>query len=64
MLDLIKRLFVKAPAPRCLHPNGIERKWNLGDGTPMVSFRCPDCGERDSGHVHGDSWTAEEIAGG
>lgn len=62
MIAWFRSLFAKPPVP-CQHPRATERRWNLGDGTPMVLWRCPDCGERDMGHVHGNSWTAEEITG-
>lgn len=63
-MSIIDRIcFWRHPQPvRCLHLRAVQRKWNLADGTPMASFRCPECGEHDSGHVQGDSWTEEEMA--
>lgn len=60
-IEIIRRWLRRAPPPRCQHPRATEKKWNASDGTPMVLWRCPDCGERDMGHVQGESWTEEEC---
>jgi len=48
------------PEP-CDHPNATETKWLDPDGTPMVTFSCPDCGAYDRGHVYADpeTWLTE-----
>lgn len=48
---LCKSLFRRVDTG-CQHLRGTETKWLDKDGTPMMSFSCPDCGFYDTGHVH------------
>jgi hypothetical protein len=47
----------------CVHPRATERRWLDPDGTPMIDWRCPDCGEHDRGHVYADPKTWVENNG-
>lgn len=59
MFGWLKKAKKQEPKP-CRHDkNYREECWTSKDGTPMVDFRCFDCGMRDSGHVYGpggDDW--------
>ena len=48
-------LFAIRRKQQCTHPRATEKRWLDRDGTPMIDWRCPDCGERDSGHVYADA---------
>ena len=40
----------------CNHnQNYLYVRWINEDGTPMMTFRCNDCGNFDKGHVYGES---------
>lgn len=46
----------------CEHKtNFYMRKWRTPDGTPMIYFRCYDCGHEDRGHVYAETWPDDEI---
>lgn len=50
MTGFFKKLFRRKAPTVCLHLNGREtRSWE--NGTAYSSFRCPDCGVYDYGHV-------------
>ena len=62
-MNILARLFRKKKR-YCLHrKNYIAHKW-IENNTPMVDFRCLDCGYFDIGHVHAEdtnNWKTESI---